>query len=243
MGRRTLLLLASILVAAAGTALIWLYVQNADERAQQAWQERVTVWRAVAPIGAGVSADQLAGLVEQVRIPRADAPPDAVLQLSRLAGHSASTTVAAKAILQESQFATIGSASGVPAGSQGVSVQVQDPNRVAGLLHPGSRVAVYYLEKPGSGKGGGITVLMPEVTVVAIGNTTAVKNAQGLPAQIGTQAGVGAADVVLDVRNQAKATQLMLASSVGELWFTVLGDGTKVASDARAGMNDLPRVS
>jgi len=243
MGRRTLLLLASILVAAAGTALIWLYVQNADERAQQAWQERVTVWRATAPIEAGVSADQLAGLVEQVRIPRADAPPDAVTQLSRLAGHSASTTVAAKAILQETQFATIGSASGVKAGTQGVSVEVQDPHRVAGLLHPGSRVAVYFLDKATSGKGAGITVLMPEVTVLAIGNTTTVKNAKGLPAQIGTQAGVPATDVVLEVRDQAKATELMLASSVGELWFTVLGDGTKVPPDARTGMNDLPRTS
>ena len=34
MGRRTLLLIASILVAALGTALIWLYVQGADTRAQ-----------------------------------------------------------------------------------------------------------------------------------------------------------------------------------------------------------------
>jgi pilus assembly protein CpaB len=33
MGRRTLLLIASILVAALGTALIWLYVQGADNRA------------------------------------------------------------------------------------------------------------------------------------------------------------------------------------------------------------------
>ena len=33
MGRRTLLLIASILVAALGTALIWLYVQGADTRA------------------------------------------------------------------------------------------------------------------------------------------------------------------------------------------------------------------
>src|SRR3954453_21147604 len=36
MGRRTLLLIASILVAALGTALIWLYVQGADNKARQA---------------------------------------------------------------------------------------------------------------------------------------------------------------------------------------------------------------
>ena len=35
MARRTLLLIASILTAALGTALIWLYVQGADKRAQQ----------------------------------------------------------------------------------------------------------------------------------------------------------------------------------------------------------------
>ena len=35
MGRRTLLLIASILIAAVGTALIGLYVRGADNRAQQ----------------------------------------------------------------------------------------------------------------------------------------------------------------------------------------------------------------
>src|SRR4051812_11096902 len=35
MGRRTLLLIASILVAAVGTALMGLYVRGADSRAQQ----------------------------------------------------------------------------------------------------------------------------------------------------------------------------------------------------------------
>src|SRR5919202_6555261 len=34
MGRRTLLLIASLLVAALGTSLIWLYVQGAEARAQ-----------------------------------------------------------------------------------------------------------------------------------------------------------------------------------------------------------------
>ena len=35
MARRTLLIIASILLAALGTALIWLYVQGAENRAQQ----------------------------------------------------------------------------------------------------------------------------------------------------------------------------------------------------------------
>ena len=61
MGRRTLLLIASILVAALGTALIWLYVQGADSRAEatttqvevvvaRTWQEHPTRVRVLSTV-------------------------------------------------------------------------------------------------------------------------------------------------------------------------------------------------
>ena len=58
MGRRTLLLIASILVAALGTALIWLYVQGADKRAA-AGTAQVQVLVAANTVRAGQPASQV----------------------------------------------------------------------------------------------------------------------------------------------------------------------------------------
>src|SRR5689334_7278972 len=58
MGRRTLLLIASILVAALGTALIWLYVQGADTRAA-AGTAQVQVLVAGNTVKAGMPASQV----------------------------------------------------------------------------------------------------------------------------------------------------------------------------------------
>src|ERR687883_506893 len=58
MGRRTLLLIASILVAALGTALIWLYVQGAEARAQ-AGEAQVKLMVATQDVQPGTQAAQV----------------------------------------------------------------------------------------------------------------------------------------------------------------------------------------
>ena len=54
MGRRTVLLIAALVVAALGTALVWMYANRADERAQ-ADAAPVEVLVATSDIGAGTS--------------------------------------------------------------------------------------------------------------------------------------------------------------------------------------------
>jgi len=249
MGRRTLLLLASILVAAAGTALIWVYVQNADARAQERWGRMVLVLRATGVIDPGAVRATIAPYVEQVSVPRTLVPTDALSSLDDLKGRAATVTVVPGEFLQANQFGAIGSPSGVKADKMAVTISLPDPNRVAGLLHPGSQVAVYFLP-PVSGQGqaqGGakgatsqeVRVLLQKVPVLGLGNTTGVLNGKGLPAQIGTQGGVAASNVLLEV-DDAQAQKLILAAnSGGTLWLTVLGDKVQFDANARLSLDDL----
>jgi pilus assembly protein CpaB len=238
MGRRTLLLLASILVAAAGTALIWRYVQSSDERAQANWR-MVTVLRAKAPINPGASGTVLESSIEEVQLPRQSVPAGALADRSALRGKVATVPVLAGQFILAGQFEATGSTSGIGEGKQAVTVALEDAQRVAGLLHPNMRVAVYYIDQ-GAGKQGSVAVLAPNVKVLAVGNTTMVRNSLGQPAQIGTQSGVPATNVTVEVDGK-QALQFVMAASKGQrLWFTALGDKAVVdPGDAISGA-DLP---
>ena len=247
MGRRTLLIIASILVAATGTALIWLYVQNAESRLQDDLQP-VAVLRATRAIDIGTPVSAIpADAVEQVPVPTKSAPPDRIgslAALTALAGRTVTSPIFAGQFLIAPQFAPVSQLSGVKTDRMGVAVPMEDPNRVAGLLQPGSRVAVYFVQlKQGDGGSGGtgvgeVSLLMPEVNVIAIGGVTAAVSADGTPLRIGTQAGVPTTVVTLDAVGK-DATRLILGSKTGTLYFTLLGAGAKGSPGDHVASPDL----
>ena len=59
MNRRRILLIAAVVVALVGTALVFLYVRGSDARANERF-DTVDVLRAVAPIAAGETIDDAA---------------------------------------------------------------------------------------------------------------------------------------------------------------------------------------
>jgi pilus assembly protein CpaB len=234
MGRRTLLVIASILVAAVGTAMIWAYVSSADARARENWR-LVDVLTATAAIPAGTPVGSLVEQVELSSVPAKVAPTKRITSLAQVAGQSTTVPILAGQYLVQGQF-TADIASAVPENRMGVGIELGDPQRVAGLLHPGSRVAIYWLPVAGgsgsAGDGGktaapsGVQLLLPEVTVLALGDTTVIRDKDGVPAQEGTQGGVSTGLVTLDVVGP-QATRLLLAQHTGSVWFTVLGKGAK----------------
>jgi pilus assembly protein CpaB len=140
-GRRTLLVIASALVAALGTALVWLYVQGADSRAQSAAQSAVElrpVLVAKAQADAGAAADSLATVTRS-------APPDLAAD-AFVPGQKPSGRllygVAPETILRPSMFTT-GVVPLVAKGNQAASISIAQPQRVAALLRQGDDVAVY----------------------------------------------------------------------------------------------------
>jgi len=251
MGRRTLLLLASILVAAAGTAMIWVYVQSADARAQATWIDRVTVLRATGQIDAGAGWEDVAAVVEPIAVPRGLVPKGAISDVKYLVGKAATMPVPAGEFLQSSQFGAEGSPSGVRSDRMAITINLGDANRVAGLLHPDSDVAVYFVPSGTGGGGGGggggaaknagqdVRVLLSKVHVIGLGNTTTVLNGRGQPAQLGTQSGVAAANVIVEVTDDEAKKLILAVASGGQLWFAVLGDKVAPRVGTTITLNDL----
>lgn len=242
MGRRTLLLIASILVAAAGTALVWLYAQGAESRAQSG-NAQVPVLVAAQPIDAGSGRAQITDqMVERRFMSARDAPADRLASLNDIGANTATQTILIGQPLIKGQFAAAATLSGVLSKRAGVAVSMEDPNRVAGLLRPGSLVAVYLIETNGprakAGGGQAVSMLLPSVRVIAIGGTTTATTSKGLPAKVGTQTGVPTAVVTLDVAG-TEATRVILGQSVGMLYFTLLGTDAKGAPADDVTTNNL----
>jgi pilus assembly protein CpaB len=233
MGRRTVLLVAAVVVAALGTALIFAYVNRTDERALKD-QRPVQVLVAKTLIKAGTSgaeAERQGAFKLQV-----------IPQSATIAGYltdtrSISPLVAVGDIFPGEQiipakFVAPGSSSAltIPTGKLAISVQLGDPERVAGFVAPGSEVAIFVTITPPPPTGGGpapvkqTRLLLARVTVIAVGPTTlrpatsgGPTNTEALPTAILTLA-----------LNQLEAEKVVYASQSGQLYFGLLTKDSKV---------------
>jgi pilus assembly protein CpaB len=223
MGRRTLLLIASILVAALGTALIWLYVQGADTRAI-AGEDQVPVYVATQAVAAGHAVTPQIATVKQ--FPQSVVTGlEVVRNTSQITGF-ARTEITPGLPLLTTQFSgeQTEPAPAVALGPDEVAMQVTlpDPQRLAGLLQPGSRIRVYAPMRNGSGKPG-VGVLFQNVKVLSAGPVTDTAG--------NTKTDVPQAIVTLALTSQQpKALVLAQAAGAGTLWFGLLPAG-KVSDD------------
>ena len=178
MNRRTVLLLAAALVAALGTALVFLYVKGADNRAEQRF-DTVEVLRAVSTIEKGESIEDAtaSGKVALQPVARGDLLPNYQTSTEELDGLAATTTIypgeqivsdkfgqAAEALAAKSEL-------DVPKSDIAISVNLTDPGRVAGFINPGSEVAIIFIGSAPDGTGFS-RMLLPKVTVLGVGSTT-----------------------------------------------------------------------
>lgn len=187
MGRRTLLLIAALVVAALGTVLVWMYANNANKEAQ-AGQELVQVLVAKTKIEAGTSGAtaQSNGAFEQVTLPQsAVTATDALSDAAPIANQVAIVPIFPGQQIISAQWGTTGQTSGlaIPKGKVAISVQLGDPQRVAGFVSPGSTVAIFVSgSASGTGAAAGPTavkLLLKDITVLAVGPTTLVSAAAG----------------------------------------------------------------
>lgn len=232
MGRRLALLIAAVLVAALGTSLVFVYVRNADNRAV-ADQKPVTVLVAKTSIAAGtrVSDAANAGAFQTKELPQAAVPTGALSSVDPIKDEVALTTIFPGQQLLAGMFGATAAATGsiaIPPGQLAASFQFQDPQRVAGFVQPGSSVAVFVT----SSLQGGVQstrILLPKVTVIAVGPTTitppanaAQANPESLPRALLTLA-----------LTQAQAEKLIFAQTAGgSLYLGLLNDQSKITPNA-----------
>lgn len=229
MGRRTLLLIAALVVAALGTTGIYLYINGVDERARGN-VEPVTVLVANAPIEAGTTAKaaQEAGALETREFwKRSIQGLNALSDISGIADQVALAPIAVGTPIVADMFGSPANVSRLqlPPDKQAVAVQLGDPNRVAGFVEPGSKVAIYLTLTETNGANAGLQTtraLIPQVEVIATGQTSLVPTTTGSGDNAQTEQ-IPKAIITLAV-DQDQAQKIVLGQTLGELYFTLLGD-------------------
>jgi pilus assembly protein CpaB len=231
MGRRTILLLVAAIIAMVGAGMVFLYVQGADNRAKEE-QQPVAVLKAVATIEPGetLAQAQQAGKIEQSDVPLEQMLDGAMDSIGENGTLVALTRVYPNEQITSSKFGTAGeqNALTMPKGSFAISVNLSDTGRVAGFVSPGSRVALFLNGAIGANGEQGTRLLLPEVQVIAVAQTTVTTATTTTPAGDQTTESLPRTLFTLAV-DQAQAEKVMFASTAGELSFGLLNDESKVA--------------
>jgi pilus assembly protein CpaB len=172
MGRRTVILIVALVIALVGSAMVYLYVRGADERAQ-AKQEPVEVLKAVAQIepGESLSQAQAAGKLELQPVPREQLLEGVMDSVGESGGLVAVASVYPNEQITTSKFGAPGEQDRLTLerGEIAISVDLNDTGRVAGFVAPGSEVAVFYNGTLPTQPAPFLRVLLPKVKVIAVG--------------------------------------------------------------------------
>lgn len=231
MGRRTVLLIVAIVVAAMGTGLVFAYVNRTDERALKD-QRPVRVLVATKLIKAGTlgSAAETAGSFTQKDIPLAATIKGYLENPRPIAALVAVSDIFPGEQIIPEKFVAAGTSSvlPIPPGKVAMSVQLGDPERVAGFVRPGSEVAIMVSldipeEAQASFKGSLTRMLLSRLTVLAVGPTTLRPATDGQ----GNNEALPTAILTLAV-DQRQAQKLAFAVGHGKLYFTLLTKDSKV---------------
>jgi len=185
MGRKTITLIAAFVIAALGASLIFLYVRGLEDKAEIA-AVPVEVLTVTANIKAGESVKEAS---EAGKFELSEVPQDALLSGAETSTDEIADQVALAPLYTGEQvigskFGETGSTTAItiPAKAIAVSVELSDPQRVAGFVAPGSDVAIFTTVGvdsstqagcPDGAVGGqpSTRLLLPKAPVVGIGAT------------------------------------------------------------------------
>jgi pilus assembly protein CpaB len=178
MGRRSVLLVAALVIAALGTTMVFIYVSNVNDQAI-AKQSPVRVLVAKKAISAGITYKDASDAASfEFKTVSRDALVDGALgSTDPLAGKVTTTAIYPGEQIIAQMFGDPGEIStlSVPPDMLAISVQLDDPAQVAGFVEAGTNVAIFLTSPVAKGGGQDQTrLLLPTVQVLAIGNQTAV---------------------------------------------------------------------
>lgn len=231
MGRRTLLLIAALVVAALGTVLIFVYVRNADQRANQD-AKLVEVLVATSDVAAGTTAQAASGdgAFELQEVRDVDAAPGALNSVDIISDQIALAPIFEGQQILTQMFGAPGTEAkiSVPKGQIAISVQLGDPERVAGFVVPGSSVSIFATVPGATTEASDTTrVLLPDVDVIGVGATTVSTTTTTTDSGESTTEEIPRTVLTLAV-DQRQAEQIINAQSFGQLYFGLRGADAKV---------------
>ncbi|MFL6139671.1 MAG: Flp pilus assembly protein CpaB [Frankiaceae bacterium] len=249
MGRRLLLLIAAIIVAAFGTTLVFVYVNGVNDRAL-AGQNPVKILVAKKLIASGTKASdaQAQGALELKEVPKTAVASGALADITPIENQLALTAIypgqQVLAQLFGAQAPTTDALS-IPKGDVAMSVQLTDPGRVAGFVQPGSHVSIFVDLSPvdvvtGKKYPDLARLLLPDVLVLAVGPTTQTTSTT-TDNKTGQTTNQQISQAILTVAvNQAQAQRLVLATNHSNaLYFALRNSGSQVGPTGPTTLNNM----
>lgn len=249
MGRRAILLIVAVFVAAAGTTLVLLYVQGIDARAT-AEQQPVRVLTATAVIESGetLATAQAAGKLDLAEWPSSKVLPNAVSSTQGMQDQVAVTAILPGEQIITDKFGAVDDQEviDIPNGKMAISVQLSDPARVAGFVRPGAQVAIFLTGQPELVEPGGETRSLPQISklllrkveVIGVGDTTVLSTTTTTSSGQETTEEIPKTILTLAV-NQDEAERLFVGSHGGDLAFALLNEKSVTQNSAGTTLNDI----
>jgi pilus assembly protein CpaB len=222
MGRRTVLLVAAVLIAAIGAGLVLIYVHDMNQKvkAREA-PEQILVAKKIIPAGTTGAAASAEGDLEFRKVAREAVAAGALATIDPVANLVTLAPIYPGEQLLSVKFGKQGASSllTIPtAGTVALSISLSGPAGVNGFIAPGSQVAVF-LTASGTTK-----LILPRVSVIAVGSRTLVPSS-------GQATGTNQqSDVVTFGVTAAQAQTLIYAQSAGSLYLTLLTANSSVPS-------------
>ena len=226
MGRRTVLLIGALVLAALGTLVIFLYVNSAEDRAQQGTTP-VDVLVATERVPAGTTAADASnqGWFETQTVPESARADGALTDVSIISDQVALAPIYPGQQVLAQMFGTSGGTTSLEIAptKMAISVALDDPPRVAGFVVPGSEVAVIWTDGTGNPTG----VIEPKIKVIGVGATTLQTQTTTTEEGESTTEAIPRTIVTLEV-TQEQATRIINGQANGDLYLALRGDNARV---------------
>ncbi|HEU5001389.1 MAG TPA: Flp pilus assembly protein CpaB [Actinomycetota bacterium] len=227
--RSTTIIGAGVAVALLGALMVFVYAHNLRGSAGAASGSSVGAYVVTAPITAGTTGSGLTGEIKATSVPTAARPADAVTSLTQLTGLVSLRRLEPGEVLTTSQFGTAGTPSTdtsglvIPAGMNAVSVNVPNPQDVAGYVSPGDKVNIFMTSRdiagivPGAPAEQSARLLLSNVGVLS----TVVANT---PAAVAPVPATGP-EVWTLALSPTDTEKLLVAVQYEQLWFSLVHPG------------------
>lgn len=244
MDRRKVLLLFAVIVAALGTALVFLYARGADARAEERFETQ-QVLLAVATIDPGetIESAQQAGKLSMQAVANDAILGTALTSTAPIAGQAAITPIYAGEQIIPEKFgsSTEGAAADLPIPEDqiAISVNLTDPARVSGFVNPNSEVAIF-VTVPESGTGPAYArMVLDKITVLGVGSSTPVTTTT--TTEEGTTTEQLPATLLTLAVTKEQAEKILFAQSIGELAFGLTTETSQLPAGQGANATNLFR--
>ncbi|MEI2766485.1 MAG: RcpC/CpaB family pilus assembly protein [Dermatophilaceae bacterium] len=258
MNRRIVAIVAAVVLAFAGGALVLVYARTADARAVSGQTPtRAYVATKLIPSGTTLKDAQRTGLLAETQVAAKGLPSGALATID-----TENSTLLALSDVQPGEFlmtarfgtTPVGSkAIEVPAGMLAVSVQLTDPGRVGTFVRPGTHLAIYdsfTLKSLGDDPKSKLindndikqtNLLLDDVLVIGIGDTplaapVAAPTGDAAAKSNGQQNNVASFLVTVAV-TPAQSTRLVHGINTGTLYAALRGSDVKL--DPGTSVNDV----